>query len=709
MIDQRIAKIKVHRGKDSQRKLVTFEEGELVYSTDKKRLYIGNGNEQGGILVSNRNYVKNSLGVPPVVPDEAKHGDIIHDKSNSKTYITKFNGTTYELILISDSNCGAQLQNQINDLTNRMNQMAGCLAPKPPPVIPPVPTKLSWYDEPSDISINLGDTITLSSSANGGIGTVFYNWRRTDNITVLSNTNKNLTITNALDSDIATYYCVANNDTESITSRNAIVSLKPPTVKLVWTTEPSDTTVNLGENVVFYSNATGIGTITYTWKRRDENSINSTNSNLANITIDSSIISDIATYYCVASNVTESITSRNAVLDILANSILAEDGTYVLSELSEFIDWEESGLLAPTITTQPRSLVTTTLVPVTFSIEATGSVPLSYQWRIDGVDINGETSSSYVVTNPTKDITGITCKVSNIVGFVISNSVNLTVGIKPSIVTQPISQSISIGSSVTFSVVAVGSNPLSYQWSKDGSAVTGATSNTYTINSVENTDLGNYSCVVSNIYGNITSSSANLQIITKFKDIAARDQNSFFVGNDGTLFAVGKNNYGKLGDGTTLNRSTPVKINLPPVAMVVAGEDHSLFLGTDGTLSACGYNNYGQLGDGTTTDRSTPVKINLPPVAMVVAGYGYSLFLGTDETLSACGYNNYGQLGDGTKTDRSAPVKINLPPVAKIAAGFYHSFFLGNDGTLSACGQNDTGQLGDGTTTDRSTPVKINF
>jgi hypothetical protein len=198
------------------------------------------------------------------------------------------------------------------------------------------------------------------------------------------------------------------------------------------------------------------------------------------------------------------------VLNIGANSILAEDGTYVLTELEEFIDWEVSGLIAPTIKIQPRSLSTTTLVPVTFEITATGSEPLIYQWKINGIDVLGETSRTYTVTNPTKDITGITCVVSNLVRSVASNSVNLTVGIKPTITTQPVDQTVTTGSSVTFSVVAAGSSPLSYQWNKDGVAITGATSNIFTINPASLTDNGVYSCIVSNSFGSVVSNNARL-------------------------------------------------------------------------------------------------------------------------------------------------------------------------------------------------------
>jgi hypothetical protein len=423
MIDRRIGKIKVRRGTDSQRKLVSFEEGELVYSIDKQRLYIGNGTEKGGILVSNRNYVKNSVGVPPIAPTEALHGDIVYDKSDSRTYITKWNGTAYELILIADAGCCARLQVEINDLYNRLRILTPC-ASGFPPTPPPKPIKLTWYTEPSHVSVNLGETLTFTASAIGGIGPITYKWNRKDG-TVIS----------------------------------------------VDTTQPI-------------------------------------------LTISNTQLTDIATYYCVANTFSESITSKDAVLNVGANSILAEDGTYILSELGEFIDWEVSGLVAPTIITHPKSSITITLVPVTFEVTATGSEPLSYQWKIGGDNVLGETSRTYTITNPTKDLTGITCVVSNLIKSVTSNPANLTVGIKPSIVTQPVSQSKSIGSPVTFSIVAAGSTPLSYQWSKDGNAIIGAVSDTYTINLLQNSDLGNYSCVVSNAFDTITSNIATLELIS---------------------------------------------------------------------------------------------------------------------------------------------------------------------------------------------------
>ncbi|MDR0901332.1 MAG: chitobiase/beta-hexosaminidase C-terminal domain-containing protein, partial [Opitutaceae bacterium] len=90
--------------------------------------------------------------------------------------------------------------------------------------------------------------------------------------------------------------------------------------------------------------------------------------------------------------------------------------------------------------------------------------------------------------------------------------------------------------------------------------------------------------------------------------VAAGAWHSLFVKGDGTLWAVGGNNYGQLGDGTTTGHSTMVQL-ATGVASVATGDVHSLFVKTDGTLWALGYNEFGQLGDGTFSNRPTPVQV----------------------------------------------------------------------------------------------------
>jgi hypothetical protein len=248
VIDQRIGKIKVRRGTDLQRVQNTFEEGEVIYSVDKKRIFVGDDTTLGGVPVCNRNYIVDSLGFPPTLPDDVLDGDIIHDKSSSTTYITRWTGTDYELLLIADGNCCVQLKNQIDDLYTKLRTLTGCL--EEPPLPPSPPSKLTWVIQPTDKFANIGDTVTFTASAIGN------------------------------------------------------------------------------------------GTISYVWRRVDALAINTLNIYKNSITINNANISDIADYYCVASNAVDSITSRNAELTFDSDYILAEDGTYVLSELTENIIWE---------------------------------------------------------------------------------------------------------------------------------------------------------------------------------------------------------------------------------------------------------------------------------------------------------------------------------------------------------------------------------
>jgi len=186
--------------------------------------------------------------------------------------------------------------------------------------------------------------------------------------------------------------------------------------------------------------------------------------------------------------------------------------------------------------------------------------------------------------------------------------------------------------------------------------------------------------------------------------VAVGGFHTMILKTDGTLWALGRNDYGQLGDGTTTNRSRPVQV-MRGVQTVAAGGYHTMILKTDGTLWATGLNDDGQLGDGTTTSRSKPVQV-MSGVQAVSAGDSHTMILKTDGTLWAVGWNAYGQFGDGTIMSRSTPVRV-MSGVQAVSAGDYHTMILKTDGTLWATGRNDFGQLGDGTTTNRSRPVQV--
>ena len=248
----------------------------------------------------------------------------------------------------------------------------------------------------------------------------------------------------------------------------------------------------------------------------------------------------------------------------------------------------------------------------------------------------------------------------------------------------------------------------------NAAAVTKAAAGGY--HSLYVTDAGALWAVGDNTFGQLGDGTdspwqtSRVQVATGVIDVAAGCYHSLFLKNDGALWAMGSDIDGELGDGA-VNDGTDLQYQNPPVRVadgvkaVAAGNAHSLFLKNDGTLWAMGANSLGQLGDGTTTYRRTPVQI-ADSVTAVAAGDAHSLFLKNDNTLWAMGANDYGQLGDGTTTTRRAPVRV-ADNVKAVSAGNYHTLFLKYDGTLWAVGANDCGQLADGTTTQRLAPVQV--
>ncbi len=199
------------------------------------------------------------------------------------------------------------------------------------------------------------------------------------------------------------------------------------------------------------------------------------------------------------------------------------------------------------------------------------------------------------------------------------------------------------------------------------------------------------------------------------------------LNSDGTVWGSGTNDKGALGDGGNEDRLTPVQAlqGNEPIRDVVSlslGNDHTLALKSDGTVWAWGYNNAGRLGDGTGVNSNTAVQVAdsagtgyLTDVVAIAAGWHHSVALKNDGTVWAWGYNPVGQLGEGNQHSAyQKPVQVKnedgtgfLTDVKAIAAAGNHTAALKNDGTILAWGQNTHGQLGNNTTTDSGVPVHI--
>jgi hypothetical protein len=201
-----------------------------------------------------------------------------------------------------------------------------------------------------------------------------------------------------------------------------------------------------------------------------------------------------ALFTAVVSNATGSATSNAAILSV------------------------NPAPVAPSITAQPASQTVTTGQSATFSVTAAGTAPLSYQWRKNGTPMPGATSSSYTMAATTNSDNGalFTAVVSNGAGNATSNAATLSVNpapVAPSISAQPASQTVTAGQTATFNAAATGTAPLSYQWKKNGTAITGAISSSYITPAETTSDSGaQFSVTVSNSAGSVTSNSVTLTV-----------------------------------------------------------------------------------------------------------------------------------------------------------------------------------------------------
>jgi alpha-tubulin suppressor-like RCC1 family protein len=228
----------------------------------------------------------------------------------------------------------------------------------------------------------------------------------------------------------------------------------------------------------------------------------------------------------------------------------------------------------------------------------------------------------------------------------------------------------------------------------------------------------NYSGQLGNgMQGNQASSPVKVKLPagTKITSVRAGCDHALALTSTGTVLAWGSNSNGQLGVSSKSHRPTPARVKLPrgtKVKAIRAGCDYSMALTTTGKVLAWGYNGQGQLGNDTTVDSHTPVRVKLPAgvkATAISAGFEHSLALTSTGKVLAWGSNLDGQLGNGTHAARSVPVRVKVPTgtkVTAVAAGSFISLALTSKGQVLAWGDNAYGELGNGTTTPSSRPVR---
>src|ERR1700677_2612498 len=257
---------------------------------------------------------------------------------------------------------------------------------------------------------------------------------------------------------------------------------QPPVI----TSQPVSQTVTVGQTATFNVTATGTGPLTYQWFDNGTAISGATSSSYTTPAATSTASGSVFTV--TVTNASGTVTSNPATLTVSAGSTTVNPN-------------------APLIITQPANQTVAVGQTATFSVTASGSATLTYQWFKGGVAISGATSSTYTTPATVTGDSGslFTVTVSNSLGTVTSNPATLTVttaaNTLPVITKQPVSQT------------ATGAGPLTYQWFLGGVAISGATSSSYTTPPTVSGNSGSvFTVTVTNAGGTVTSTPATLTV-----------------------------------------------------------------------------------------------------------------------------------------------------------------------------------------------------
>ena len=352
--------------------------------------------------------------------------------------------------------------------------------------------------QPIGVSVVLDDRVSFVVAAVGG-GTLSYQWRKAG-VAIPGARSTIYTIPSALMTDAGSYDVVVTNEAGSVASSVAVVVVSmPPTI----VTQPVDKALNPGLALSLSVSAAGTAPLTYQWSKGGQAIAGAT---AATYTVASAQLGNAGAYTVAVSNPVGTVTSQVATVSI-------NEGV--------------------TITTQPANLSANPGAAATFSVGATGSVPMSYQWRKAGVAIPGATAATYTIAAAgAANVASYDVVVGNPVGTVVSAVAKLTLNEAVVITTQPVGSTVSAGSAVVLTVAAKGTDPKTYQWHKDGVALEGGTAAAYSIGSVQTANAGTYTVVVSNVVNSLTSAAAVVQLL---QPAAITTQPVSVMVNPGTL------------------------------------------------------------------------------------------------------------------------------------------------------------------------------
>jgi sugar lactone lactonase YvrE len=380
-------------------------------------------------------------------------------------------------------------------------------------------------NQPVSQTIINGSNAVFSVGA-AGTDALGYQWQfngvnLTDGGNISGSVTPILTLTPAMGANAGGYDAIITNAWGSITSSVAALTIVyPPAI----TNQPVSESVVVGVVASLAVTATGTGPLSYQWQFNGMDLTDGagiSGSATTNLVLTPANANEAGAYDVVIANAWGSVTSSVAALTI----------TY-----------------PPSITNEPVSQTVVNLSRTTFTVAATGTAPLAYQWQFNGVNllvnntVSGTTTPTLVLAQVTAANTGnYDVVVANAWGSVTSSVAALTIVYAPAITQQPTNQLLLAGGNANFGAVASGTPPLFYQWQfngtnlSDGGYFSGSATTNLLVTQVTAANAGNYDIVITNAWGSVTSSIASLTIASPPIITLQPTNESVIVGANGSF------------------------------------------------------------------------------------------------------------------------------------------------------------------------------
>ncbi|MFM2082855.1 MAG: hypothetical protein RL380_1546, partial [Verrucomicrobiota bacterium] len=344
----------------------------------------------------------------------------------------------------------------------------------------------SLTTQPASRTNNAGTTASFTSAAVGA-APLTYQWRFND-APLAGATNASLSLGSVQTNQAGNYTVVVSNPFGSVISYAAklTVNFLPPAI----ITQPVSRTNNAGTTATFAVTVSGSAPLAFAWYLNDVRLTYSSGTAVSStLTLTNVQQASTGNYYAIITNAAGVVTSSVVALTVVDT--------------------------APVITSQPASRTNNAGTTASFSVAVTGTTPRTFQWSFNGTNLLNATNSSFSVGNVQQaNVGNYSVTVSNALGSVTSGNARLTVvDIAPVITSQPASRTNNANSTASFSVSVTGTTPRTFQWRFNGTNIVNATNSSLSVANVLPANAGNYSVVIANALGSVTSSNALLTVI----------------------------------------------------------------------------------------------------------------------------------------------------------------------------------------------------